>query len=285
MNFICLDGKYYPADQPVLKHDNRGFRYGDGLFETLKMLDGRIILKHLHFERLFFSLGLLKYQGAAFFNQEKLEQEMVQLCRKNECEKGARIRLTIFRGNGGLSDDSKALNYLIESWPLHEAANSLNENGLDIGIYPDARKSCDPFSGIKSANFLPYRMAALYATERQLNDCLLLNTKGNIAEATIANVFIVREKVILTPALSEGCINGVMRRWLLEKFKETGWAFQETVITEQDIFLADEIFLTNALHGIRWVNKLGERRYKNEWTKVIYNNFVKSLFSPAGQCH
>ena len=278
MNFICLDGKFYPAGQSSLKHDNRAFRYGDGLFETMKMLDSKIILKHLHFERLFSSLGILKYQLPSFFNEEKLEKEIIQLCRKNECEKLARIRFTVFRGHGGLYDENKALNYLIEGWPLNESVNSLNENGLIIDLYPDARKSCDPFSNIKSANFLPYMMAALHAREYKLNDCLVLNTKGNIADATIANVFMVREKIILTPALTEGCINGVMRRWLLQKFKENGYAFREAIITEEDLLMADEIFLTNAINGIRWVSRFRNSVYTNELTRKIYNDFVKTIF-------
>ncbi|MES1213957.1 MAG: aminotransferase class IV [Bacteroidota bacterium] len=277
MSFICLDGKFFPVDQPVLKHDNRGFRYGDGLFETMKMYNGQIALKTFHFERLFSSLDLLKYRLPAFFNQEKLEKEILLLCKKNNCEKLGRVRLTVYRGDGGLYDENKTLNYLIESWPLDKTVNNLNENGLVIDIYPEARKSCDVFSRIKSANFLPYAMAAIYAKERQLNDCLVLNADDNIADSAIANVFIIREKIISTPPLTQGCINGVMRRWLLEKFSQSGYDCREAAISTQDVYDADEIFLTNAINGIRWVGKSRDKMYSNELTRKIYNDLIKTM--------
>ncbi|MBK5271938.1 MAG: aminotransferase class IV, partial [Bacteroidia bacterium] len=216
MNSICVNGRIVPAEQPALIVTNRGYRYGDGLFETMKIIRSKIILSSFHFERLFKGLSLLKFEIPKSFTIETMEREILQLCKKNKCDQLARVRLSVFRGNGGLYDEDRGLQYVIECWQVSESVNKINENGLVIDIYPNAKKSCDIFSNLKSANFLPYNMGAIYAKENKLNDCLVLNTAGNIADATVANVFIIKDESLITPALGEGCINGVMRRKILE---------------------------------------------------------------------
>ena len=277
MNHICFNGKVLPADEPALLVSNRGYRYGDGLFETMKIAGGLILLEGYHFERLFSGLSLMKFEIPGLFTKEKISHEVLQLCKKNDAEELARVRLSVFRGNGGLYVEDKALQYVIESWPLNDSANKLNENGLVIDIYPEAEKSCDKFSNLKSANFLPYSMAAQYAKENKLNDCLVLNNSGGIADSTIANLFIIKDGVVLTPGLDEGCVNGVMRRHLLTELKSAGIEANETSITTGDIKNADEIFLTNAINGIRWVRQFRNKVYTNIKTVEIYNRFIRTI--------
>jgi branched-chain amino acid aminotransferase len=274
VNYINLNGKLQRDDQPALLVSNRGYRYGDGLFETMKVINGRINLAPFHFERLFSGLSLLKFEMPKHFAIKKLTDEILNLCKKNDCEQLARVRLSVFRGNGGLYDDDRSLQYAIESWPLSEPVNKLNENGLVIDVYRDARKSCDIFSNLKSANFLPYAMAAVFAKENKWNDCLVLNTSGHIADVTIANLFIIRDGIITTPALNEGCVNGVMRRYLLEKLPGSGFKTKETSVLPEDVENADEVFLTNAIHGIRWVRQFRDKIYSNAKTKEIYDRFI-----------
>ena len=256
---------------------NRGYRYGDGLFETMKVVNESIALEQLHFERLFSGLLLLKFDIPKLVTAEKLQEEILHLCRKNECEKLARVRLSVFRGNGGLYDEDKTLQYVIECWPLNESVNKLNENGLVIDVYKDAQKSCDKFSNLKSANFLPYFMAAQYVKENKLNDCVVLNTKGGIADATIANIFIIKDGAVITPALTEGCVNGVMRRYLMGKLRAMNYDLREELLTVSNLRDADEVFLTNAINGIRWVRQFGDKIYTNLKTVEIYNRFIKTI--------
>jgi branched-chain amino acid aminotransferase len=277
MNHICFNGKIVRTDEPVLLVSNRGYRYGDGLIETMKVAGRQILLEGYHFERLFSGLSLLKFEIPGLFTKEKISQEILQLCKKNGAEELARVRLSVFRGNGGLYDDDKGLQYVIESWSLNESANKLNENGLVIDIFPDAEKSCDKFSNLKSANFLPYSMAAQYAKESKLNDCLVLNNSGGIADSTIANLFIIKDGVILTPGLEEGCVNGVMRRHLLTELKSAGIEVNETTVSAGDIKNADEIFLTNAINGIRWVRQFRNSTYTNRQAAQFYNQFVQTI--------
>jgi len=279
MNNISVNGKILSDLKPALLVSNRGYRYGDGLFETMKVSAGKIILESLHFERLFNSLEIMKFKIPRLFTVEKIRNEILTLASKNRCSQLARVRLSVFRGHGGLyeNDKEKEPQYVLECWPLNESVNSLNENGFVIDIYPIARKSTDTFSNLKTANFLPYAMAALYAKENKLNECLVFNTAGNIADATIANIFIVKNGTILTPALSEGCVNGVLRKYLINELNQANQDVKESTLTENDIKNADEIFLTNAINGIRWVKQFRDKIYSNTQTIEIYDRFIKGL--------
>jgi branched-chain amino acid aminotransferase len=279
MNFICLDGRIVAADEPVLHADNRGFRYGDGLFETMKVIHGSIILGSFHFERLMAGVQILDYVLPVHFSETILHQIILELIQKNKCGDIARVRLTLFRGRGGLYDENKKAGYLIECWPLNDAVNALNENGLVIDIFPGAEKSCDRYANLKSASFLPYSIAAQYAKKQQLNECLVLNTKGNIADGSITNLFVIKSGNISTPSLTEGCIAGVMRRHLLHSLKEGGYTITESSISPDDLSTADEVFLTNAIQGIKWVKAFRDKTYTHTQTQQIYNEFVRTIFS------
>ena len=273
MNEICLNGKIIPGEEPVLNATNRGFRYGDALFETMKLVNGKILLAQYHFERLFAGLRSIKINIPKFFTPEKITSEIIQLCKRNKCEHPARIRLTVFRSDGDLFESGNSLQYLIECSSLNDSANMLNENGLMIDIFPDARKSCDKFSNLKSANYLPYVMAVLYAKENKLNDCLLLNVHEHICDASIANVFWIKNEIIYTPPLSEGCVAGVMRRYLIEKLKTV----REKACEINELENADEVFLTNAIKGIRWVGQLRNKKYNNKRVKEIYKKIFETI--------
>jgi branched-chain amino acid aminotransferase len=279
MNSICLNGKTMPANEPALLAHNRGYRYGDGFFETMKVYKGKILLYDYHAERIFRSLAILKMEPPKLFTAEKFQTEIEQLCQKNNCTELARVRLSFFRGNGGLYDGDRTVQFLIECWPLNNSINEMNENGLVIDIYPEARKSCDVFSGIKSANFLPYTMAAEYAKENKLNDCIVLNTDGNIADTTIANIFLVSGDNIITPSNDQGCVQGVMRKYVLTKLKEHNYNVQERPVGIGDLEKADEVFLTNAVNGIRWVKQFRDTAYAKQVSASIYSRIIQTIFA------
>ena len=277
MNWVCFNGKLYVANEPVLPADNRGYRYGDGLFETLKIRDGKILLASLHFDRLQKGLALLNIRLPGHSTVQRLQEEILHLASKNQCENHARVRLTVTRGRGGLYDGNPPGDFLIECWPLDTMVGLLNTNGLVMGVYPDARKPCDRFSSLKSTSFQPYALAALYAKEQQWNDALLLNSNGCIADSTIANLFLFKKGMLFTPALSEGCIDGVMRRYLLTALRDSGTTVEETRIHPEELLDAEELFLTNAIRGIRWVQRLDDRLYGNTQTTAIYNRFIRTI--------
>ncbi|TMI74197.1 MAG: hypothetical protein E6H09_04550 [Bacteroidetes bacterium] len=278
MNSVSLNGKLFPADKPVLMADNRGYRYGDGLFETMKLINGKIILEAFHFERFFQGLQLLKFKVPSSFTASKLRKQVLVLCEKNKCMDLARVRLSVCRGNGGLQDQPGELQWLIECMPADQSVNSINKKGLNVDIYTGLQKNCDVFANLKSANFLPYAMAAEHARENKLDDCIVCNTRGQIADTTIANIFLLKNKLVITPALTEGCVNGVMRRYILEKLRDSDFEVREGVVTKSDLETFDEVFLTNAMIGIKWVAQSKKKKYMNTQTLRIYNDIVAPLF-------
>ena len=279
MNSICINGKIIPGHEPVLMVDNKSYRYGDGLFETMKVAGKKILLERYHFERFFSSLEIMGFKKPEWLTIQRLQHEIGLLCEKNRSGALARVRLTVFRGNGGVFENFDDFQYTIECWPLDESINCLNENGLLIDIFPDARKSCDKFSNIKSANYLPYAMAARYAKEHRLNECLVLNVYERIADATIANIFLIKGKTMITPPLSDGCVNGVMRRYIIEKIQVSGleWKIEERGISVNDLHQADEVFLTNSISGLRWVKGFRDKIYTNLHTKMFYKEFFQTI--------
>ena len=271
--FINYNGNIYEQGQPVLTVADHSYRYGDGLFETMKMIKGDILFEEFHFERLFSGIKVLKFTIPDLFTRQKIGEEIKMLCKKNKYKELARVRLSVSRGNGGLYDCNNKFSYGIECWPLEKNEDDINSNGLVIGVFPDARKSIDVFSNLKSANYLPYVMAAIWAKENKLNDALILNQHGRICDATIANVFWTKNGKIYTPPLSEGCVAGIMRRQVLNAAPE----ISESILTEEDLRNADEVFLTNVIKGIRWVKQYGDKVYSNSFTYKIFADLNRTI--------
>lgn len=264
---VCYNGAFYPSGEPLLTVDNRSYKWGDGFFETIKVLKGEVLLSGLHFERVMVSMKLLGINSEGY-EESIIIQNILQLCHLNQCLSLARIRLSFFR-----TENNKA-GYCIEAMPLTADYLEWNEPGLKIGLYPFARKAVDAFSNIKTASFLPYVLASLYASEHGFDDALILNAHLAVADSSRANLFIVNKGELFTPSLQEGCINGVMRRYLLEESKKRGITIFQKKITEKDLLDADELFLTNAIQGIRWVSSFKEKKYTHERTYSIYKSLL-----------
>ncbi len=272
--YLLFNTRFYKSDAPLVQADNQGLRYGSGLFETIRYANGKLCLADWHFERLFNGLNLLGFELPAYFKPGYLSDQVSSLCKKNQ-HKTARIRINVFKGNGGIYDGDNSPNCIIQSWKLPEAEFQLNENGLVTGIYNDARKPQDVFSNLKSNNYLLYSMAALYAKKQLLNDAFLLNTSGAVCDATIANIFIVKNDVIYTPPLQAGCVAGIMRRFVMKEGPNHGFDVREKELSREELLAADEVFLTNAIKAIRWVHHCQDSVYTNKLTKAIFRELFK----------
>lgn len=272
--YINWNGTIVDTNSFTISPNNRGFKYGDGFFETMKVSGGVICLEALHFERLFSSLELLKFEGPEFYNPIYFKDQVQLLLKKNHHTSLARVRLMVFRGDGLYNNENNQPNFVIQSCLLDTNTTQLNNNGLMIDIYKDARKSCDLFSSVKSNNYLCYGMATLFAKKSGLDDALVLNNFDRVADSSIANVFIVRDGIIKTPPLSEGCIGGVYRRYLLQSFKKDSIPFKEEKITIEDLLEASEVFLTNAIRGIKWVSNCSSKAfYKNDVSSFLHGKY------------
>jgi branched-chain amino acid aminotransferase len=274
--WINYDGKLLRAESPFLTAASRAFRYGDGLFETILVRDGHLRLWSYHADRLFSGLHLLRFPTPSALTSDQLSRQILDLCQENGFSESSRVRLAVFRGEGGLFDttDSRP-HYVIESAPWPPNCLAMNEKGLAIDVFPGGRKACDELANLKSSNYLVYVLAALHAKSCGLDDCLVLNSRDRLADSAIANLFFVQAGQIFTPPLSEGGVAGVMRRHLLERMPSAGYRVEERPVTVADLLNAEEVFLTNVLRGIRWVASFGEARYHNRFTTAIFRDCIE----------
>ncbi|MBO9201480.1 MULTISPECIES: aminotransferase class IV [Niastella] len=274
-NWLFYNGKVIPAETPIIAAGNRGLRFGDGLFETIKVVKNEMPLFPLHMERLNRGLTILGMQLPADYTAQYIIRVILELCKRNAITGAARIRLSVFRGNGTLfTTEDQYASIIIQAEPLASDYLLLNETGLTIDVCPGVQKSCDQLSNLKSNNYLPYVIAAQYARQHQLNDCLVLNTHNRICDGTIANVFRVHQNNIYTPPLSEGGVAGVMRQYLLNELSKGGYTIHEKICTPEELEAANEVFLTNALYGIRWVKQFRNKIYSNNLVTILYRQFI-----------
>lgn len=270
MAYINYNGKYLEENAPIVSANNRGLRFGDGLFETIKFKNNNLILIDEHLARLWNGMKLMQFELPKLFTPDFLEKEILLLIQKNKLT-SARIRLTIIRGNGGLFDpEDLKPNYIIQSWPLPESNSLINENGLHCCFYREALKTIDLFSNSKHNNYLPYLLGALYAKKEKCNDAIIFNNKLNVCDSTIANVFLIKNGDIFTPGLSEGCVSGIMRSFIISELKKSGYAVSEKTITEAELLDADEVFLSNSIYNIRWIAAIESKTYQNKKTLEIF---------------
>ena len=278
MNYFNYNGKLLKEGTTIIGADSRALRYGDGLFETIKIKNGKIELADEHFARLWKGMQVLQFDVPKHFSPEKLEEQIIALAKKNTHQSGARVRLSIIRGDGGLFDAKNHTPYfIIQTWPLPDGNGEWNSNGLVAGIYSEVKKSCDILSNLKHNNYLPYVLAALQAKKEKWNDAILLNAAGNICDSTIANIFLVKDEIIYTPALSDGFVAGVMRQTLLQFLKANNYQMEERAVTQVELFAADEVFFTNSMYNIRWVQSIANVDYANTFTQKIYAAFVPTI--------
>jgi branched-chain amino acid aminotransferase len=276
-HFFIYNGAFVSEGQPVISAGNRALRYGDGLFETMRLHEGSILNLDYHFERLFSGMKTLQFNVPENFSSDFFVRLIHELLIKNSHGKNARIRLMVFRGESSIFDnENNAPNYIVETWPL-PGIIELNETGLAIDVFPGAKKSCDQFANLKSNNYLPSVMAALFAKQNTLDDAIILNAFDRICESAIANIFIIKEENIYTPPLSEGCVAGVIRRCMFEKLSLKNFVLVEKSLSIDDLLSADEFFLTNSIQPIRWVKTFRDRNYGNEKVKDIFDKFIENI--------
>ena len=239
---------------------NRSFKYGDGLFETLRVIDNKVIFLNEHFERLENGFHILGFDKPSDFSAKWFETQIINYLTENSISANLqnwRIRISFWRNATGFyCPENNTVALTIESSPLENASYKLNTQGFEIGIYKEVKISTDILSAVKSCSALPYVMASIYKKKMGWDETIILNSKDSIAEASSSNIFILKGKHLYTPSADEAALPGVCRRMIIETAGNIGLKVQECPLITADLEDADEIWLTNAISGIRWVNKL-----------------------------
>ena len=279
-SFILYNGKYYLKDDFGISPKNRAFYYGDGLFETMHANGTEIQFFDDHLVRLKYGMDILKMRIPECIENGAIKKEVIKLLHKNKLFQGVRIRLSVFRNDGGkYTPQSNEISYLAETEYIENEQYNFNHKGLVIDIFPDMHKPVNLFSNLKTANSLLYVMAGIYARENKLDDCILLNEKGNVTEGISSNIFIIKGKNLKTPALTEGPVAGIMRKQVLRIANSVGFIIHhENAITIDDLLKADEVFFTNSISGIQWVLSFKDKRYYNQNVKMLHEKLNAIAF-------
>jgi len=275
--YINYNGFLYMDDEKVFNVKNRAFKYGDALFESIRIIDGEPCYLEDHFIRLKKGMTVLKMRSANIsFNE--LKDQIAKLIEKNHINLGGRIRLTVFRsGNGLYTPENEGKSYVIEAAPYKDNNYLLNDKGLNIDVYNELRRHRNILSQIKTTNNIPHVLAGIYKKENDLDDCIILNDQGRIVEALSSNIFLYKNNNLYTPSLDEGCMDGIMRKQVLSAAKQMNINVFEGMLNGSMLLQADEMFLTNAIKGIQWVVSYRQKRYFNKATKEVLLNLNQSI--------
>ena len=205
--------------------------------------------------------------------REWIESEILRTAKKNKLEKLSRIRLQIYAGRGGLYDGQNMWSeFVIEAIPIEQHLTQLNDKGLTLCIAEGLQKSPDFIANMKTSNALIYSLAAAQAKRKRVDDALVYNTNGNIIESTLANIWWIKGKDLYTPPLSEGCIAGVMRKYLMQELPMKGLNIIEKPLTLNELKKADGVFLTNAVRRLKWVANIEGTEYNIDKVLPIYEH-------------
>mgnify|MGYP000707429904 FL=1 len=250
---------------------NRALKYGDSVFETLKLVNGKLIFWEAHYFRLMASMRMLRMKIPMSFTLEFLENEILKTAKVTNSNNNLRIRLTITRKDGGFYLPlTNEVDYLIESQEI----NFVNKSTYKVDLYKDFYVYSGHLSTIKTNNKIIHTIASIYARENELDNCILLNERKGVVEATNASLFLVKGLVIKTPPLTEGCLKGIARekvKSIIESAKD--FTLEETVISPFEIQKADEVFLTNSIIGVQPITNYRKKEFSTEIGKKIAANF------------
>jgi branched-chain amino acid aminotransferase len=273
--YINYNGKLFLETENIFSANNRAFKYGDAIFETIRIINGKLCFLSDHFERLQKGIDFLQMKPCNL-NFEELTKQMEELIVKNNINKGGRLRITVFReAEGFYIPLNQSCGFVIEVKPIDLNHYELNAAGLTIDIYNTYKRSTSKLSNIKTTNDIPQILAGLYTIENQLDDCIILNKHNRIVETTSSNIFLYKKNNIYTPSLDEGCMDGVMRKQILRIAEKLKINIFEGMLNANVLLQTDEVFLTNVVKGVQWVKTFKEKTYTNEAAQVFVNELNK----------
>lgn len=251
---------------------SRGFNYGDALFETIKTSYGKLLFWEDHYFRLMASMRIMRMEIPMNFTMEFLEEQIQKTLEANKLQQAsARVKLMVQRNEGGLYlPDTNTVDFIIITQAIQEDFYLLKEDFYEVDLFKDYYVSPTLLSTLKTNNKAINVVGSIYAKENNLHNCLLLNTNKHVIEALNGNVFVVKDNVIKTPPMADGCLKGIMRKQLIDIIKTiTEYELIEASISPFELQKADEIFITNVIVGIQPVAKYRKKTFKNEVSKML----------------
>ena len=258
---------------------NRAFLYGDAVFETLKIVQGKVLFLEDHYFRLMASMRILRMEIPMNFTMEYFEEQLLFVVKSNGLEDAARARITIYRNDGGYYlPTTNTISFLIHTSPLENQAYVWDEKKCEVDLYKDFYISKQLISTLKTTNKVIHVTASIYADENGFDNCILLNDSKNVVEVLQGNLFMLQGNKLITPPVAEGCINGIMRKQVLALAKKVeGLEVVEEVISPFDLQKADELFFTNVIKGIQSITKYRKKEFATTMANFLVQKLNESI--------
>ena len=275
---INFNGNIAAQEDSILTQ-NRAFLYGDGVFETLKIINNKILFLEDHYFRLMASMRVVRMEIPMNFTMEFLQDQVLSLVQQNGIAASARARITVFRNDGGLYlPKTNEVSYLIHAAPIEQVTYAVNDAAYEVDLYKDFYITKQLLSSIKTTNKMINVTGSIFAHENGLANCIILNDTKNVVEALQANLFMVAGNKLITPPVSEGCLNGVMRKQILALAKKVeGIEVLEEIISPFDLQKADELFLTNVIMGIQPITKYRKKEFTSKLAHLLVQKLNDSI--------
>lgn len=250
---------------------NRALLYGDAVFETFKVVDNKILFLEDHYFRLMSSMRILRMKIPMNFTLEYLEEQIISLALKLNIAKNARVRMTVFRKDGGLyAPETNEISFIITAKENSSRGYLLKKENYEVELFKDFHVSKHLISSLKTTNKIIQVVASVFAKENGFDDCILINDEKNVVETISGNIFMVLDNQIITPPVSDGCLNGIMRKQVINELKSsTDFDVIENSISPFDLQKADELFLTNVITGIQPITKYRKKSYTTEVSEML----------------
>lgn len=263
---LNYNGNLVAFEDVKITPDNRAYKYGDSVFETIKVINGKVVFWEEHYFRLMASMRMLRMKIPMNFTLEFLQDEILKTVLVNT-KNNSRVRLCITRKDGGFyTPTTNEIDYLIES---REITFTTKDN-YKVDLFKDFYLYSGHLSTIKTNNKLIHTLASIFAKENDLDNCILLNERKGIVEVTNATLFLIKGNTIKTPLLSEGCLKGIAREKVINIIESNNdYDIEETVISPFEIQKADEVFITNSIMGIQPITNYRKKTFSTDISKKL----------------
>ncbi len=251
--------------------NNRGFLFGDSVFETIKVMDNKVLFLEDHYFRLMASMRICRMEIPMNFTMEYFESQIVTLISSLEKSNSYRVRFSVYRESEGFYlPKSRNVQFIVTASPLSSDLYSIEKVSYEVELYKDFYIQKQLLSTLKTNNKMLQIAGSIFAEENGYDNCLVLNNDKNVAEALQSNLFMKTGNVVVTPPVSDGCLNGIMRKQTLEILKKMeGIEVKEISISPFDLQKADELFLTNVIFGIQPITKYRKKEYTTEFASEV----------------
>ncbi len=267
---VNFNGNLVKESELQLSHLNRGFKYGDSIFETIKVVNGFVVFWEDHYFRLMASMRMLRMKIPMSFTLESLEEEILKVA--SASKKPQRVRLSVFRKDGGFyKPKTNEVDFLLETSDIETE----HKETYIVDLFKDYYNYSGLLSTVKTNNKIINTLASIYAEENDFDDCILLNERKNICETISGNIFLIFGNTVKTPSIQEGCLKGILRKKVIDVVERNpNYILEETIITPFELQKAEEVFITNSIIGVQPVTNYRKKQYKTTLGEKLQKNIL-----------